>query len=109
MPTYDYLCKSCEEEFEFFHSIKAEPLTKCPSCETEALQRLIGTGAGIIFKGSGFYQTDYKNSKEEKSKPSQKEGSKKDSSPAETKTTSSGSSEASSKNGTNSGGESAKT
>jgi len=60
MPTYEYACDSCGHEFEEFQSITAKPLRKCPACKTPALRRLIGTGAGIIFKGSGFYQTDYR-------------------------------------------------
>ena len=60
MPTYAYVCEKCEHEFEEFQSIKANPLRKCPQCGKLALKRLIGTGAGIIFKGSGFYQTDYR-------------------------------------------------
>lgn len=60
MPTYDYICQSCSEEFEIFQSIKEAPLKKCPKCKRQRLKRLIGTGAGILFKGSGFYETDYK-------------------------------------------------
>ena len=60
MPTYDYECADCGHRFEEFQSIKARPLKKCPSCGEKALQRLIGTGAGILFRGSGFYETDYK-------------------------------------------------
>ncbi len=60
MPTYDYKCQSCNYTFEFFQSMKEEPLTKCPKCGGQ-LKRLIGPGAGPIFKGNGFYQTDYKN------------------------------------------------
>ncbi len=93
MPTYDYLCKSCEEEFEIFHSIMADPLTKCPSCEKDSLERLIGVGAGIIFKGSGFYQTDYKNSSEKKPESAHKEEKKKESGTSESKAAASGSSE----------------
>ena len=59
MPTYDYLCKKCGHEFENFQPITAKPLKKCPACKKMQLQRLIGSGAGIIFKGTGFYQTDY--------------------------------------------------
>ena len=62
MPTYEYACRKCDHQFEVFQSIKADPLSQCPSCGDEALRRLIGTGAGIIFKGSGFYETDYKRS-----------------------------------------------
>jgi putative FmdB family regulatory protein len=60
MPTYDYECKSCGHRFELFQSITAKPLKKCAGCGRQTAKRLIGTGAGIIFKGSGFYQTDYR-------------------------------------------------
>jgi len=61
MPTYDYECKKCDHRFEVFQSMKADRLTDCPLEECDgAVRRLIGTGAGIIFKGSGFYQTDYR-------------------------------------------------
>ncbi len=60
MPTYDYRCNHCRHTFETFQSITDDCLTKCPKCGKSALQRLIGAGAGIIFKGSGFYITDYK-------------------------------------------------
>ncbi len=60
MPTYEYQCSACEHRFEEFQSITAAPLKKCPACGKRALERLIGTGGGIIFKGSGFYQTDYR-------------------------------------------------
>jgi putative FmdB family regulatory protein len=61
MPTYDYECTACAHRFEAFHSMSAEPLKECPECKGK-VQRLIGTGAGILFKGSGFYQTDYRSS-----------------------------------------------
>ena len=60
MPTYGYACENCEHEFDEFQSITAKPLRKCPACGKLKLKRLIGAGAGIIFKGSGFYQTDYR-------------------------------------------------
>jgi len=63
MPTYDYQCQTCGETMEIFQSIKASPLKKarCESCKAERpVRRLIGTGGGVIFKGSGFYQTDYR-------------------------------------------------
>ncbi len=60
MPTYAYVCQSCHHEFDAFQSIKAKPLRVCPACGQTALKRLIGSGAGIIFKGSGFYCTDYR-------------------------------------------------
>ena len=60
MPTYEYRCQSCAHQFEEFQSIKAAPLTKCPECEKNKLVRIISGGAAIVFKGSGFYQTDYR-------------------------------------------------
>ena len=60
MPTYEYLCKDCGHEFEQFQSITANSLKICPQCDKKGLKRLIGSGSGIIFKGSGFYQTDYR-------------------------------------------------
>ena len=60
MPTYAYVCQNCHHEFDAFQSITAKPLRKCPACGQAALKRLIGSGAGIIFKGSGFYCTDYR-------------------------------------------------
>jgi len=59
MPTYDYKCMDCGHVFEAFQSIKADPLSQCPECQG-TVKRQIGTGAGILFKGSGFYQTDYR-------------------------------------------------
>ena len=59
MPTYEYECLKCKKAFEMFQSMTAEPVKKCPECRGN-VQRLIGKGAGIIFKGSGFYATDYK-------------------------------------------------
>ncbi len=72
MPTYDYKCSKCGHAWEQFQSIKAEPSKKCPSCGKKSAQRLIGTGAGLIFKGSGFYITDYRSD-------SYKEGAKSES------------------------------
>jgi putative FmdB family regulatory protein len=60
MPTYEYQCADCSFEFERFQSMTAPSLRKCPRCSKLALKRLIGTGAGVIFKGSGFYETDYR-------------------------------------------------
>src|SRR5215470_10673901 len=60
MPTYDYSCDACHHEFEQFESITAEPQKKCPKCKKNKLRRLFGAGGGLIFKGSGFYQTDYR-------------------------------------------------
>jgi putative FmdB family regulatory protein len=61
MPTYEYECKKCHDHFEVFQSMSAAPLKKCKKCQGP-LKRLIGSGAGIIFKGSGFYATDYRSS-----------------------------------------------
>ena len=60
MPTYDYECKKCHHTWEAFQSIKAAPIKKCPECGKQQARRVIGPGAGIIFKGSGFYITDYR-------------------------------------------------
>jgi putative FmdB family regulatory protein len=60
MPTYDYECKVCGHKFEKFQSITARPVRKCPACGKYRVRRLIGNGAGILFRGSGFYQTDYR-------------------------------------------------
>ncbi len=72
MPTYDYKCDNCQHEFEQFQSIKARPIRKCPECGKLSVQRLIGAGAGIIFKGSGFYQTDYRSEGYKKAAESEK-------------------------------------
>ena len=86
MPTYDYRCKACEHEFEEFQSMTAKPLRKCPDCGRLQLERLIGTGAGVIFKGSGFYETDYrsesyrKDAEKDSKKPEKGKDSKSDSS-----------------------------
>jgi putative FmdB family regulatory protein len=63
MPTYDYRCGKCGHELAVFQSIKDNPLVQCPKCRRKSLTRLIGSGSGIIFKGSGFYETDYKRSR----------------------------------------------
>lgn len=74
MPNYDYQCDACGHTFEAFQRMSEAPLVKCPSCGKKKLRRLIGTGAGIIFKGGGFYETDYKRAgqkKESESKASE--------------------------------------
>ena len=60
MPTYEYRCSACGHTFEKFQSITAEPIKVCPECGKKKVQRLIGAGSGLIFKGSGFYITDYR-------------------------------------------------
>ena len=77
MPTYEYQCKACGNRFETFQSISAKPIKKCPACGKNTVQRLISAGAGIIFKGSGFYETDYRSE-------SYKSAAKKESPAAET-------------------------
>ena len=74
MPTYEYKCNACGHEFEAFQSIKDDPLTTCPRCGKDEVQRLISPGGGLIFKGSGFYITDYRSS-------SYKQAANKDSTP----------------------------
>lgn len=60
MPTYDYECAACGHQFEEYQSITAEPIKTCPMCRKKKVRRLIGTGGGLLFKGSGFYVTDYR-------------------------------------------------
>ncbi len=79
MPTYEYKCKKCGYVFELFQTMSAEPVKTCPKCKGE-VKRLIGPGSGPIFKGTGFYQTDYKNVKPataSKSTPESKSSEKK--------------------------------
>jgi putative FmdB family regulatory protein len=72
MPTYDYRCDSCGHEFEAFESITADPRTDCPECKEPRLRRKIGPGAAILFKGSGFYQTDYRSESYKKAAQAEK-------------------------------------
>jgi len=74
MPTYEYECKKCQHKFEVSQSMTAKPISECPKCHSSKVKRLIGSGAGIIFKGSGFYATDYRKDRSEKAVcPSAKE------------------------------------
>ncbi|MFP4145777.1 MAG: FmdB family zinc ribbon protein [Phycisphaeraceae bacterium] len=96
MPTYDYRCDACGHEFEAFQSMSARPKKKCPECGKMKLNRLIGTGAGIIFKGSGFYETDYRSDSYRKAARADRDSGKTDSagsSNGESKTSSAGKSE----------------
>src|SRR5215467_5043042 len=86
MPTYEYHCDACEHNFDEFQSMKDAPLKKCPKCGKNKLRRVFGAGAAIIFKGSGFYQTDYRSESYKQAAKAEKEST----SPADT----------SSKNGT---------
>jgi putative FmdB family regulatory protein len=87
MPTYEYQCDACGHEFEEMQSFSADPLTKCPKCKKKKLRRLFGTGASIIFKGSGFYETDYRSESYKAGAKAETEGTK----PAESKAESNGS------------------
>lgn len=86
MPTYEYVCTKCGHELEAFQSMKDAPLTKCPACKKPGLKRKIGGGAGLIFKGTGFYITDYKKPGAKKEAAAEKAASTKtsDSKPAAT-------------------------
>ena len=84
MPTYDYVCDACEHAFEEFQNFNDEVLSKCPKCGKKKLRRLFGSGAAILFKGSGFYETDYR-SESYKSAAKADEAPKADAKPAETK------------------------
>ena len=80
MPTYEYECKSCGHEMEAFQRITEDPLKKCPECGKNMLKRKIGIGAGIIFKGSGFYETDYRSDAYNQAAKKDKESANKSSS-----------------------------
>ncbi|MFO7905773.1 MAG: FmdB family zinc ribbon protein [Planctomycetota bacterium] len=73
MPTYDYCCNACDHEFEYFQSINSPVKRKCPACGQLKLKRLIGPGAAIMFKGSGFYETDYRSESYKKRAAEEKE------------------------------------
>ena len=85
MPTYDYECDACSHSFELFQGINDPVAKKCPECGKNKLRRLFGTGGAIVFKGSGFYQTDYRSE-------SYKKGAKADKSAGESKSSDSKSS-----------------
>jgi putative FmdB family regulatory protein len=86
MPTYDYICDACQHEFEAYESIKADSQTICPACHEAKLRRKIGAGAAILFKGSGFYQTDYRSDSYKKGAEADKSSSEAASKPAESST-----------------------
>ena len=75
MPTYDYVCKDCQHAFEHWQTMTSNVLRTCPKCKKRKLRRLIGSGAGVIFKGSGFYETDYKRKKRGGTKSSESDDS----------------------------------
>jgi putative FmdB family regulatory protein len=86
MPTYDYQCGACDHQWELFQSMNDSPVKSCPKCKKRKAKRLLGLGAGLIFKGTGFYETDYK----------KKSGGEKNESSSESKSPDSGGSEKSS-------------
>jgi putative FmdB family regulatory protein len=88
MPTYEYKCEACGHAFEKFQSIKAAPIRKCPNCGKLKVKKLISKGAGLIFKGSGFYITDYRSEgykDQAKADSGESKSESKDSSKPETK------------------------
>jgi len=106
MPTYEYECRSCDQVFEVFQSMRDAPLSSCPQCGQHEVKRLIGRGAGIIFKGSGFYETDYKRpqAKEETESASSSGDTKPVAAPASNKTDTSSSGSSSGTTSSPSGG-----
>jgi len=83
MPTYDYVCNACGHALEVFQSINEPVLRKCPRCKKPKLERRIGPGAGILFKGGGFYQTDYRSESYKQGESSEKgDGKPKESTPS---------------------------
>ncbi len=99
MPTYDYECDACDHKFELYQGINEEVKKKCPECGKNKLRRLIGTGGAIIFKGSGFYQTDYRGDAYKKAQAADKPESstKSESSSSESKSSAASSNGASTK------------
>ncbi len=105
MPTYDYECDACGHEFELFQSISAPVKRKCPECGKLKLRRLFGTGAAVVFKGSGFYETDYRSDsyrkgaeKEKKASDKKKSGDTSSAKKTDSKSSSSGTQSSKSKN-----------
>ena len=76
MPTYEYQCDACNHNFDEFQSFTDKPLKKCPKCRKSKLRRVFGAGAAIIFKGSGFYQTDYRSESYKAAAKADQEGAK---------------------------------
>ncbi|MBX9653914.1 zinc ribbon domain-containing protein [bacterium] len=89
MPTYEYECTACGHKFEEWQSITADPITKCPECKKKKVKRLLGTGGAIIFKGSGYYQTDYRSESYKKAEKADSASSSSDSKSSESKSSTS--------------------
>jgi len=81
MPTYEYRCAACKHEFELFQSMSESAKRKCPKCGKLSLERLIGTGAAVLFKGGGFYETDYRSESYKKAAEAEKKGTTGDAKP----------------------------
>jgi putative FmdB family regulatory protein len=88
MPTYDYECDACQHAFELFQGINDAKKKKCPECGKLKLRRLIGTGAAVVFKGSGFYQTDYRSESYKKAQAADKPKSESSSKKSDSKSSS---------------------
>lgn len=95
MPTYDYVCENCGHKFELFQAMKDDPIKKCPECKKPKLRRLFGTGAALMFKGSGFYTTDYRSDSYKKAAAADSSSSKSDSGSKSSDSSSNGSAGAS--------------
>ena len=98
MPTYDYHCDACSHDWELFQQMTADPVKVCPKCKKRKARRLIGAGAGIVFKGGGFYETDYRSSSYKKGAEADKKAQTKASESSESK------SKSETKSGAKSGG-----
>jgi putative FmdB family regulatory protein len=96
MPTYEYQCDACHHNFDEFQSFSEEPLKKCPKCGKLKLRRVFGAGAAVIFKGSGFYQTDYRSESYKAAAKAEQESTK----PAADKTSTNGTADTSAKEST---------
>ena len=105
MPTYDYLCDDCGHTFELFQQMTDSVKRKCPECKKNKLRRLFGTGAAIVFKGSGFYQTDYRSDSYKKAAEAEKKARSKDTSKEKSKEKSQGKEKGTSDGGSSKKGE----
>ena len=102
MPTYEYQCDACQHNFDEFQSITAEPLKKCPKCRKSKLRRVFGTGAAVLFKGAGVYQTDYRSAAYQKAAEADKKTAESSSSETKSSDTKSSDTKSSDKSSTKS-------